>query len=324
MPLSPIDEAHALQIQAGTLGRKAGHGFEASLTNEINSLGYPCAIEPVSAGHVFTGDPAILLLHYIATRLGLRTITTATAISTGALATSEEGQKWLSINGANVTRCKSDLVLTLAEYNQRTTVGISTKQCNAKRPTNAQVYFTTARAFVNLLRLNGIAVTDIALKALRQFCGEPGFRPSDNPAIQAGRQTDPRHFFWEEIDAQGRAELELVLSDYQAAVSRLVFQKAYIEDDMVPEYLLHKTKRCTAWGTTEIAIYSIAELIDLSLKYQRFATKPYRVSKGSHKDPKGVTHLAPRFGIIQMQRAGQQQHPEQLQFNLKAGYFYKI
>tara|TARA_R100000808_G_scaffold23266_1_gene51440 strand:- start:49 stop:249 length:201 start_codon:yes stop_codon:yes gene_type:complete len=34
-------------------------------------------------------------------------------------------------------------------------------------------------------------------------------------------------------------------------------------------------------------------------------------------------HEAPRFGIIQMQRGGQKQHPTQLQFNLEAGYFYK-
>ena len=34
--------------------------------------------------------------------------------------------------------------------------------------------------------------------------------------------------------------------------------------------------------------------------------------------------MAPRFGIVQMQRGGQAQHPEQLQFNLQAGYFYKI
>ncbi len=106
MPLEPIDEAHALQIQAGTIGRKAGHGFEFSLTQEINSLRYPFVIDLPSDEHVFTGDPAALLLGYIAARLKMKAITRATAISTGALATSEDGKKWLSINGTDVSRCK--------------------------------------------------------------------------------------------------------------------------------------------------------------------------------------------------------------------------
>ena len=41
MALDPVDEAHALQIQAGILGRKAGHGFEDTLTTKINSAAYP-------------------------------------------------------------------------------------------------------------------------------------------------------------------------------------------------------------------------------------------------------------------------------------------
>lgn len=35
-------------------------------------------------------------------------------------------------------------------------------------------------------------------------------------------------------------------------------------------------------------------------------------------------HKAPKFGVVQMQRGGQKQHPTQLQFNLKAGYFYAL
>ncbi len=219
---------------------------------------------------------------------------------------------------------KSDLVLTLNYGRRRASVGISIKQCNNKNPTNAQLYFSTARAFVNLLRKNGIPVTDAALNALRQFCGDPGFRPSDSPSVLDGRKIDPRRFFWEEIDAKEREEWERLFSGKQAKISRLLFQNAYVGDHIVPEYVLHKTKRCLSWNKTETAIYSIDELIALSMKYQGFATKPYSVRKGSHKDPKGITHLAPRFGIIQMQRGGQTQHPEQLQFNLGAGYFYKI
>ena len=76
-------------------------------------------------------------------------------------------------------------------------------------------------------------------------------------------------------------------------------------------------KQIEAYGT-------IDELIAQSRNYGGYWSKPYSVRKGSYKDPKGVTHDAPRFGIIQMQRGGQAQHPEQLQFNLEAGYFYKI
>jgi len=325
MALKPLDEAHALQIQAGALGRKSGHFFEAELAQRINLLSYPLrTTEPVS-GHVFRGDPAVLLLHYIARRLGVDKVAGASAISTGALATSDEGKTWLSINGIEVSRCKSDVVLTLhRKSGKATTVGVSTKQCNNKSSTNAQLYFTTARGFVSLLTRNGAAISDRATKALRQFCGDPGFRPSDNAAAMAGRKTDPRRFFWEEIDSVGRAEWEDMFSRRQDDVSRLLFQKAYLEDPFVPDYLVHKTCRAESWARTEIALYSIVELVALSRKYQGFATRPYSVRKGSHKDPPGTTHLAPRFGIIQMQRGGQKQHPEQLQFNLEAGYFYKL
>lgn len=325
MALSPIDEAHALQIQAGTLGRRAGHTFEDTIAQEINKFGYPLSVPAVAQGHVFTGDPAALLLTYIANKLGVPRILNASAISTGALATSEEGKRWLSINGVAVSRSKSDLVITLhASKDRAWTVGVSTKQCNNKKPTNAQLYFTTARGFVSLLQNNGFAVSDAAVRALRQFCGDVGFRPQDDPALLRGRLIDPRRFFWEEIDPAGREEWQRLFADHQDVISRLLLQKAYLNDPFVPEYLLHKARRSTAWINTEVAIYSIEELIALSRAYQGFATRSYSVTKGSHRDPPGVTHFAPRFGVIQMQRGGQKQHPEQLQFNLEAGYFYKL
>ena len=325
MALTPIDEIHALQIQAGTLGRKAGHEFEATITRRINQLDTPFEVLKMEDGHVFNGDPATLLLHYLGARENIKTIVAASALSTGTLATSEAGKQWLSINGAKLSRCKSDLVVSLSTDDGRNlTIGISTKQCNNKTPTNAQLYFTTARGFSNLLQTNGIPVSETAIKALRQFCGDAGFRPADDTRIAAGRLVDPRRYFWEEIDANGRSEWEDILERRQEAISRLLIQKAYLDDPFVPEYLLHKTKRADKWETTEIAVYSINELVALSRAYRGFETKPYSVKKGSYKDPKGVTHLAPRFGIIQMQRGGQKQHPEQLQFNLESGYFYKI
>lgn len=325
MALTPNDEIHALQIQAGTLGRQAGHSFEDAVTQEINGLTYPFNVPALADDHVFTGHPGVLLLAYIARHKGMSSIERASAISTGALATSEEGKHWLSVNGFPVSRCKSDLVITLHSKSAvDVTVGVSTKQCSNRTPTNAQLYFTTARGFASLLTGNGIAVSQVAVDALRQFCGDNGFRPLDQADGARGRLVDPRRYFWEEINAPGRSEWERLLTVHQDEISRLLFQKAYLDDPFAPDFLLHKTKRSISWAQTEVAIYSIDELIALSHAYQPFCTRPYSVRKGSYRDPAGVSHLAPRFGVIQMQRGGQAQHPEQLQFNLEASYFYKL
>lgn len=325
MALNPIDEVHALQIQAGILGRKAGHGFEDRIAQEINSLAYPRHLPEAESRHVFTGDPAILLIDYIGKSLRKSVIKRVVAISTGALATSEEGLHWLNINGVTVKKCKSDLVITFEwDKGDATAVGVSTKQCNNKTPTNAQLHFTTAVGFSNLLIRNGLPVSSGAIISLKQFCGDVGHRPQDDADSLRGRVSDPRRWFWEEINAAGRMEWENILSTRQDDVSRLLFQKAYLDDPFAPDFLLHKTKSSTGWNTTEVAIYGVDELIQLSSAYGGFSKKAYSVKKGSHRDPPGVQHDAPRFGIIQMQRAGQAQHPTQLQFNLKAGYFYKI
>ncbi|MBS1169814.1 MAG: hypothetical protein H6R01_732 [Burkholderiaceae bacterium] len=324
MALQPIDSIHALQIQAGVLGRKTGHVFEYNIAQRINSFQYPFNAEVIDARHVFLGEPAKLLLSYIAAKECIHQITRAEAISTGALATSEDGKKWLSINGVTVSRCKSDLVIELSTNDGRNlTIGVSTKQCNNKTPTNAQLFFTTARGFSTLLRNNGIDVSDVAIDALRQFCGDEGFRPEDRHT-STKRLTDPRRYFWEEIHPDGRSEWEQILKSQQDKITRLLLQKAYMNDPFVPEYVLHKTKKASSWANTEVAIFTVNELVTLSNNYQGFATNPYRVTKGTYKDPAGIKHLAPRFGIVQMQRGGQKQHPEQLQFNLQAGYFYKI
>ena len=156
-----------------------------------------------------------------------------------------------------------------------------------------------------------------------QFCGDNGYRPLDDTSIN-DRKSDPRRFFWDEIDETGRNEWEQIFNDNHDNILRLLLQKAYLNDPFAPEYLLHKTKSSSSWHTTEVAIYSINEIIALSKAYKGFELKQYSVRKGSYKDPPGVYHQAPRFGIVQMQRGGQAQHPEQLQFNLEAGYFYKI
>lgn len=282
MALTPINEVHALQIQAGILGRKAGHSFESDLTASINKLAYPLDVLPLGNAHVLQGDPARLLLQYVAAHLGSKKILKATALSTGALATSEAGKQWLSINGATVSRCKSDLVLSLStDDGRQLTIGVSTKQCNQKKSTNAQLYLTTALGFVSLLRSNRIHVTDLAVGALRQFCGDSGFRPADDAATLKGRLVDPRRFFWEELGAKGRQEWEHLLATYQDEITRLLLQKAYLNDPFVPEYLIHKTKRAGSWDMTEVAVYSIDELVALSRAYEGFVTKPYVVRKGT-------------------------------------------
>lgn len=202
MALEPIDEIHALQIQAGILGRKTGHGFEERIAAEINAQNYPRTIAGVGDEHVFKGNPATLLVDYIAASHGKKTIKRAIAISTGALATSEEGIRWLNINGVTVKKCKSDLVITF-EFSDGVslTEGISTKQCNNATPTNAQLYFTTAQGFSNLLIRGGISVSQQAVEAMKQFCGDVGHRPQDKPVAIRNRTTDPRRWFWEEVNA---------------------------------------------------------------------------------------------------------------------------
>ena len=83
MALNPVDERHALQIQAGTLGRHAGHRFEDTITAEINAFPYPFVVSSASAQHVFQGDPATLLLNYIGIREHISTISRATAFPPG-------------------------------------------------------------------------------------------------------------------------------------------------------------------------------------------------------------------------------------------------
>lgn len=207
MALEPIDELHALQIQAGVLGRRTGHMFEDAVAAEINATQYPRNVENLGKGHVYIGNPAISLLDYIARANGKPTIKRAIAISTGALATSEEGVRWLHVNGMEFSKCKSDLVVTFEWLNGETlTAGISSKQCNNKTPTNAQLYFTTAQGFANLLNRNDIAVSSAAISALKQFCGDIGYRPLDDVNLVQARLVDPRRWFWEEVERAGREE----------------------------------------------------------------------------------------------------------------------
>ncbi len=323
MALIPIDAKHALQIQAGVAGRIAGHNFETNLAERINELSCSILQNPLPE-YLINGNPEISIIKKALQVLGWDSCEKVDAIALGSLATAEEGKKWLKVNGLKVKACKSDILLTLYNKDLIETVGVSVKQCSKSTPTNAQLYFTTARAFCELLRNNGISVSEVAVSALRQFCGDSGFRPSDNPKDMIGREIDPRRYFWEEIDENGRLELETIFTEKQNEITRLLLQKAYINDPFAPDLVLHLTKKMPVGQPQEFALYTIEELIKLSSAYAGFEKKLYSVRKGSYKDPKGIQHEAPRFGVVQMQRGGQAQHPEQLQFNLQAGYFYKI
>jgi len=323
LPLDPIDSTHAAQIQAGILGRKTGHKFEFELAAALNAL--PGPISPaLPTDSVFRAEVAPILAALAVRSLGLEECDRLEAVSLGALATAEEGKNWLRVNDIEVRACKSDVLLTAyVDAALVSTVGVSVKQCNNPKPTNAQLYFTTAHAFCELLRRNGIAVSVTAERALRQFCGDSGYTPNESPEAVQDRLTDPRRFFWEETDSEGRIELEDLLTQHQDEITRLLLQKAYLDDPFAPELLLHKTRQLST-DPQEYALYTVAELVERSRRYQGFSKKLYSVRKGQYKDPPGVQHEAPRFGIVQMQRGGQKQHPTQLQFNLEAGYFYKI
>lgn len=322
MALEPENERHAAQIQAGTTGRKRGHSFEATVADGINRIPMPYSRQALTAGCLFKGDPGWALLNFVFNDLDLPRVNLVSAVSAGALATAEEGARLLVVNGISVRRCKSDVILTLDVGGRAITKGVSVKQCSNKNPTNAQLYFSTAVAFCQLLRRNNIPVSDSAVEAMRMFCGDSGFRPLDNPPALRNRRCDPNRWFWEELPAGARNELENVFTKQQDAITKLLLQKAYLDDPFAPEYLVHQT-RGVKGNEIEVAIFSIDGFVRLSREYAGFHTRPYRIKKGSHKDPPDVEHLAPRFGVVQFQRGGQKQHPTQLQFNLKAGYFYK-
>jgi hypothetical protein len=322
MALKPDNARHAAQIEAGTIGRHKGHSFESLVAENINLVRMPFVRRATLEGCLFKGDPGIALLEYVLNDLAIGRLSTAKAFSAGALATAEKGIRELSVNSVSVRRCKSDVILILEADGKTITKGVSVKQCSNRHPTNAQLYFSTAVAFCQLLRNNKIQVSDKAVEAMRMFCGDSGFRPLDNPTVLRKRRCDPNRWFWEELPASAKNELEKIFTKQQDAITRLLLQKAYLNDPFPPEYLVHQTRQISG-SEPEFAIFSIEEFIRLSREFAGFHTRPYRIKKGSHKDPADVEHLAPRFGVVQFQRGGQKQHPTQLQFNLKAGYFYK-
>lgn len=325
MALTPLNAVHKAQILAGTTGRLRGHKLEENLTSYLNSIDISQVSlpQPQRNNHLFVGHPATILLGYIISKLGLaNSVEKVDCYWLGGLATSGLGSLLTDTQGNVITKSKSDVLINLYTPSQ-TTIGVSVKTCNAKTPTNDQLYFSTASAFCKLLRDNGIPVTKEAEEALKMFCGDAGFRPIDATTTDPSRKSDPYRWFWEELPEPGKSELESVLSNFQDQITKLLLQKGYATDLYPPQFLLHQVRGTEDISSTELAVFTIDELIAYSKEYSGFTTKPYVIRKGSNKGDPNV-HLAPRFGFVQMQRGGQKQHPTQLQFNLRAGYFYDI
>ena len=328
MALIPNDPQHKMQIEAGTVGRKRGHKFEATLSSAINAMNNKHFVPLTNMSHLFIGNPAALLLQYIANDTGLE-ILDAHASWLGGLATSGLGDALLDENGNPITKSKSDVLIKIATPYGVKVVGISVKTCNKKTPTNDQMFFTTARAFCTLLRTNGIPVSIEAERGLSMFCGDIGYRPFDlMPTEQlqyriANQNRDPNRFYWEELTPQAQADWKSIFDFYQNQITLLPFQKAYKDDPFPPDYLLHQTVHYDDFNNCEIALFSMKEIVILSEQHSGYVLSEYRIHKGTYKNDTS-SHLAPRFGFIQFQRGGQKQHPTQLQFNLKAGYFRHI
>lgn len=324
MALIPRNKKHQNQILAGTIGRNKGHEFEERIVDKINRYSEKDlhSLAPVNLGEIiYRGDPSKLILRFLRTYLD-KEIREVEAICLGTIATSKNVSS-VTFNGQKIKASKSDIIIRFSsEHNFSKNIGVSIKTCNAKTPTNDQLFFTTASAFCNLLRENGLKVKKNSEIALKMFCGDTGFRPVDMDSVK-NRKSDPERWFWEELPPINRKDLETLLDNKQNEITEILFKKAYLKDPFPPEFLMHQTKRFDNFCNVEIAIFSISQLVKLSRRYSRFDLRPYKIRKGRFKkDPH--THLAPRFGIVQMQRGGQKQHPTQLQFNLKAGYFYHL
>lgn len=324
MTLLPVDKKHKKQIEAGVTGRKKGHKFEYTLSLALNHLESKYFYPTANQKHLFQGNPAELLLQYIANDKKI-CIQDVHAFWLGGLATSGAGDLQRDESGRLLTKCKSDVLIKITSNHSIQTIGISVKTCNKKNPTNDQMYFTTAKAFCQLLRTHQIPVSSEAERGLSMFCGDAGFRPLDhmNDKQLICRGSDPNRYYWEEMSPLAQQDWKLIFNCYQDKITMLLFQKAYKNDPYPPDYLLHQTVRYENFLACETAIFSMNEIVALSKKHSQFVLSGYKIRKGTYKNDPHI-HLAPRFGFIQFQRGGQKQHPTQLQFNLKAGYFRHI
>ncbi len=323
MALKPRDRIHKAQITAGITGRKRGHEFERALTAKINLLitSFQQSITPAKGKHVFNGIPEELLIFYIWQIKAYKKLQKFRAFSLGGHATGEGGCEYLLENGEALKRAKSDVLIEIEADNSIEHIGVSVKTCSKKSPTNDQLFCSTADAFCNLLVENEINVPDIARQGLKMFCGDKGLRPLD--LSPNSKRINSERWFWEEIPKEAIELWTNIFNNNQAKITELLLCKGYSNDPIPPQFIFHQTVAYDDWNKMEVALFSVEELIQLSCQYSPFTTSSYFVRKGRFKDP-STPHLAPRFGLIQFQRLGNKQNATQLQFNLQAGYFYKL
>lgn len=325
MALKPRDKKHKSQIEAGITGRLKGHSFESELSVAIN--GGQSRFKKASVkreGHLYDGDPATVLASYILQHLGLEKVDSIKAYWLGGLATSGKGDTIFGVSGDRIKRSKSDILIDIENKGTISRIGVSVKTCFKPKPTNAQLFCSTASAICVLFRKNDIPVSEDFENGLKMFCGDEGFRPIDLMGSKIkSRKSDPERWFFEELPDKSKNEIIETFTKYQDAITRTLLQRAYSEDPFPPQYVLHQRHIGKEKNLTPLAIFHMDELIALSRMYGSFQLKPYQVRKGRFKgDPN--THFAPRFGCVQFQRLGNKQNATQLQFNLEAGYFYKI
>lgn len=310
-----------LQRLAGTNGRRRGHAFEESLAVGLNRLDVNDLDEAEkTSSHLVTGKPAVELAKYILSSDSIGQVIAIKAWWVGALATSGLGDRVFGDRSTPVSSSKSDIIIEFQTKDGPKLIGVGVKTCFNKTPTNAQLYFGTAISFSQLLRNNGLAVSGEMENAMRMFCGDKGFRPMDSNLASSNRVSDPSRWYWEELPKVARTDWENLFESATADITRILLQKAYPDDPLEPGYLLHLRTGYASLDASQLAIYSVDEFVKYSANVAGFKTKPYVIHKGSFKHDNS-THQAPRFGVVQFQRGGQKQHPTQLQFNLKAGYF---
>jgi hypothetical protein len=324
MTLEPTDKEHEAQIKAGIEGRKKGHDFEEALAEDINRITVSEEYFDNNVSHLTQGRPSEEILKYIISNEGISEVVDVKAFWLGGIATMDRDMDLGDINTDSLSGSKSDVVVRLVlQDGESVDIGVSVKTCHKSKPTNAQLYCTTAQAFCEMLRRNDISVSQSAEKALRMFCGEEGYRPKDDPEAMDGRKADDRRWFWEELPEDARNELENLLDNKQKDITKILLQDAYENDPYPPKYVLHQRVGCDDINDCKMALFEVDELSQYSEQFNGFYTYNYGVHKGTFKDDPN-THQAPRFGFVQFQRLGNTQNATQLQYNLKTAYFNKI
>ena len=212
----PTSKAHGKQIEAGTTGRNKGHRFESLLAAEINKLNGTVFSPTNNESHLLQGNPAYNLLQYISNNRNI-VIESVQASWLGGLATSGLGDAITDDDGNPITKSKSDVLIKIKIQNKTETIGISVKTCNKKNPTNDQMFFTTARAFCQLLIDNGISVNEVATTGLSMFCGDVGYRPIDrmSEGELKTRISDPSRYYWEETSQESQNAWRDIISTNQ-------------------------------------------------------------------------------------------------------------